>query len=281
MAGGATLSGSGSVSAVTVAAHGTIQGGADTTGSESLSLASLTFNGVGNLSGALGTATPIIVSGEVATAGSNTVDISVNNTPAAPARTITCNTARCPAPRALPPFQITRPRGSLSLVGTDAGYVANINYNPTDYPIWTGRQRQPFVGGNNWKLSSNGSPTDFLASDTCVLDDSATGSTAIIVNTSVMPASLTFSNTTKNYSLTNTGTGTIAGGSLNMNGEGLLTIAGNNSFSVANLNGGTVSVGTIANSGVPQPLGAGGAIKFNGGTLDYSGPSASTNSSPC
>ena len=117
-------------------------------------------------------------------------------------------------------------------MGTDAGYL-DINYNPTNYPIWTGAKARRLVGGNNWKLSSNGSPTDFFASDTCVLDDTATGSTAITVNTSVMPASLTFNNSALTYSLTNTGTGTIAGGSLIKNGSGLLTISESRTVSPA------------------------------------------------
>jgi autotransporter-associated beta strand protein len=62
-------------------------------------------------------------------------------------------------------------------------------------------------------------------------------------------------------------------------GAGTLTLSGASSFTAAvNINGGIVSVPTVADTGNNSPLGAGtAATGFNGGTLRYTGTTGSTN----
>ena len=160
------------------------------------------------------------------------------------------------------------PVRSLTLVN-DAGYV-DIAYNSANFPIWTGTNSSLFTGGNNWKVSSNGVVTDFLSADNVRFDDTATGTTIVNVNAAVNPSTTTFNNSVLNYTLT--GTGSITTGSLTKSGtcgDISTTITNNNSFTGAvNLAGGTISVATIANSTVAQPLGQGGLLNFSGGVLD-------------
>ena len=76
--------------------------------------------------------------------------------------------------------------------------------------------------------------------------------------------------------------GTISGtsGSLTKKAgsNGTLTLSGTNTFTGAvTINAGTISVGTIANGGSNGNLGAGTSFTLGGGTLKYTGSSASTN----
>ena len=89
----------------------------------------------------------------------------------------------------------------------------------------------------------------------------------------------------------NTGTGNIAiggalsgGGGLTKQGVGKLTLSGANTFTgVVSLSGGVLSVATIGNGGVAGGLGqadsAAANLVLNGGTLQYTGASASTDRS--
>jgi len=132
------------------------------------------------------------------------------------------------------------------------------------------------AGNTNWDISASSVWKDAAANlttyqeqiglgDQVVFDDTATGASPITVtlNTNVTPASVTFNNTTKNYVLA--GVSNILGAiGLTKTGPGTLTIQNTNSFSGAlNLNGGIVNFGGLAN------LGAGTAINFGGGTLQY------------
>lgn len=124
----------------------------------------------------------------------------------------------------------------------------------------------------NWK-DLLGAPTTYqqtsFAADAVVFEDSLSGSSPISVanNLTLTPPSVTVSNAAKSYILT--GSGSIAGaGSLTKQGNGTLTIQTANTFTgPVNLSGGTTVFSSLAN------LGAGTAINFNGGTLQYSGNS--------
>lgn len=75
--------------------------------------------------------------------------------------------------------------------------------------------------------------------------------------------------------------GTTTGG-LNKDGAGTLTLTGVNTYTGATtLTGGILSVGTIGNGGVAGNLGkastAAGKLLFDGGTLQYTGATSSTN----
>ena len=213
-----------------------------------------TFNGPANLIGHLGNtptaAPPIAVTGAVVTAGSNT--ISVN--PTVPSGEVNgvyhfLKFGSLPSPEGLAAFQLAAPSRTMSLQ-IDGSYL-DVNYNLNNFPLWTGANGIQFVGGNNWKVNSqSGSVTDFLAGDNVVFDDTAPGSTTVdISGADVMPSSTTFNNSALSYTLQ--GANALAGtGGLTKTGTGLLTITNANSFTGAvNLNGGTVSIASIADSG--------------------------------
>ena len=71
----------------------------------------------------------------------------------------------------------------------------------------------------------------------------------------------------------------LGGGSgLTKNGPGTLIVTGTNAYTgQTTINGGTLRVGTIATAGTNSAIGAGSNIAFNGGTLQFTGASGSTN----
>ena len=181
---GATFGGTGSAGTLNVASGGIIQGGVRTNNSGSLTLAGLAFNGQGILSGTLGSSTasaaPIIVNGALTSSGGSTVTINVSaGTQTAIGTYHFLKFGSLPSFEGYGAFTFSPPVRAFTLVTTDAGYL-DINYNTSNYPIWTGVNgtggtsgTATFVGGTNWKVSSGGAPTDFLAQDNVVFDDSA------------------------------------------------------------------------------------------------------------
>ncbi len=173
-----------------------------------------------------------------------------------------------------------------NLVNNTGSSSVDLNVTGVDFPVWSGAQDSEWStntisGSKNWVLNSNNATaTDYLAGDTVLFNDFATGTTIDISNGNVAPAAVTFDNSTKNFTLT--GTNGIADGAaslgLTKSGSGSLTLSNTNSFTGAVvLNGGTVIIPSIANGGTSSPLGSGTAVNFNGGQLSYTGASASTN----
>ncbi len=110
---------------------------------------------------------------------------------------------------------------------------------------------------------------------TLQLGDGATNGT--VAGNIANSATLVFNNgSSQSYA------GTVSGtGSLTKTGAGTLTLSGSSSYTgVTTLTGGTLSVATIGNGGVAGNLGqasnAAGNIVFDGGTLSYSGATASS-----
>ena len=131
---------------------------------------------------------------------------------------------------------ISSANNSLTWNG-NAGSVWDINNNgnanwlgqPAAVPAW-------YV-----EAGSVGLPVTF--------DDTATGTTAIILNTTVHPASVTVNNNTLNYSIT--GSGAIAGPlPLTLNSTGIFTIGVANNFTNPVINSGTLGL-TNANNILP------------------------------
>ncbi len=171
-----------------------------------------------------------------------------------------------------------------NLVAGTIGSTNQISFSVTslDFPVWTG------AGGANWNTaetgdwvlnSNNSSATNYQPSDSVLFSDLANrANTTININgADVSPSGVTFNNSSNNYTVT--GSNAIAGSTgLVKLGTGSLTLNNTNSFTGGvSIGGGNVIVGALGNSGVNGPLGAGGSISFNGGTLDYTGASTSTN----
>jgi len=138
---------------------------------------------------------------------------------------------------------------------------------------------------NTWDTGSTtnwlngGNPDVFYFFDSPVFDDTGSTNPAINLVGTNTPASVTF-NATKNYTLA--GTGRISGyGTLTKTNSGTLTILATNDFvGPTVIAGGTLSVPIVANGGIASPLGAAdntsGNLILSGGTLRYTGTSAST-----
>lgn len=118
----------------------------------------------------------------------------------------------------------------------------------TDAPKWTGLDdgswRIGSTGANsNWKLGVAGSPTDYLADDQVLFDDTAVGVRSVVIDSSnVFPASTTFNTAASDYTLS--GAFGIASGSLTKSGSGTVVLTNSNSYNGATtINGGTLQLG--------------------------------------
>jgi autotransporter-associated beta strand protein len=269
VAAGASLTGSGNVGATTVNSGGKILGGYNNIGS--LTLASLAFAGSSNIFGALGNSTtspaPIIVNGALTTSAS-TIFVNLTGTLPTVSGTYPFLQYGTLGGSGSASFQLAAASRAYALTNvTGATNYLGVTYTAGLYPIWTGSNSTAFVGGTNWKLSTNGSPTEYMNLDNVVFDDSAS-STTVNVNQNVTPTSTTFNNSTLSYTLTGAN-GIMGAGSLTKNGTaGLLTIANTNGYTGGTfINGGTLAAASIGNSGVASALGAGTGITLNGGVL--------------
>src|ERR1017187_4656879 len=158
-----------------------------------------------------------------------------------------------------------------------ATLVNNTGNKSVDLNVTVGNQLT-WVGGvnTNWDIATtanwkNTSGTTVSYTDgSAVLFDDTSSVTNINVAATVAPGSITFSNSTKNYTFTN---GVIGGsGSLTKNGAATLALMTNNAYS-----GNTVfNPGTLTLSGI-NPLGIGGTVTFNGGTVQFAAPTISNN----
>jgi fibronectin-binding autotransporter adhesin len=155
----------------------------------------------------------------------------------------------------------------------------DISIDAVDTPKWVGELSDGTDTGawditttNNWKLVNAGTFTNYQedlvtysTTDSVLFDDSATGTKAVNVSTTVMPNAITVNNTAAPYTFEGTGkiTGTTG---ITKTGTGTLTISntGGNDFTGAILiQGGTVSTG--ADNVLPD---AGAITAATGGTFN-------------
>jgi len=137
---------------------------------------------------------------------------------------------------------------------------------------------------NNWDAAvttnwlNAGALDDFLTGDTAVFGNQGGANPDVNIAGSVSPA-LVVVNTSSNYVFAGVGSISGSGGITVSNGS--LTIATTNSYTGPTvLAGGFLIISNIANGTVASPIGAASVaaanVVFNGGTLDYFGPTAST-----
>ena len=266
LASGATLSGTGTVNGTVTVATGTgaITGGNGTTGQ--LTIGNLTFSGTGTIN--IGTLSGYTASPALNVTGNLTLSGGAGSvTLALPVGLLSNGTYHLAGHgnslTDLTGFAVTGP----SIGARQSGTLAN-NTNMIDYvvagdsPYWTGANTTEWSGGNNWKLITAGTVTDYIAADVVLFDDNATGTT-VNVGANVAPGGVEFNNSTKNYTLQ--GGYAITSGVLVKSGTGNLTINNSNTFAGGStLGGGTVTLGTAT------ALGS-GSIALNAGTLDING----------
>ena len=157
--------------------------------------------------------------------------------------------------------------GALGL--TSSNLTLQIN---GDSPRWTGAQSSAWTtdtigGARNWRLVTAGTATEFIAGDEVLFDDSATGSTAVSISSAnVSPASTTFNNSTKNYTVSSSGGFGIASGSLTKSGTGTVVLSTANTYTGSTtINAGVLQLGDGATDGSI----ANSATIANNGTLAY------------
>jgi autotransporter-associated beta strand protein len=169
--------------------------------------------------------------------------------------------------------------GALGSLTTN-GNTIQFNVAPTF--VWSGSNngRWDTTTPGNWL--QNGSPVVFTNGGPAVFDDTAPGTTAVTVGALVQPVTLTVFNSAPTYSIASSGGNNIAGATgLAKGGTGALTLSGgaNTYTGATRINGGTLSVGALANGGLPSDLGSGNSgaanLALDGGTLRYTGGGAS------
>lgn len=185
----------------------------------------------------------------------------------------------------------TLPLGvSATLTDNNAGLVF-LNVTSVKIPRWTGAISDLWDTATlNWIDLASNAPTTYADNTPVLFDDNATGSTDVVLNTTVAPSKVTFANTTnvidpaplgKNYTLT--GGGKITGSTVFIKqGAGDLTIETANDYTGATtLEGGNTTINSIANAGVASSIGASAAaasnLVLNATRLNYTGAAATTN----
>ena len=268
-----TLTGTGTVGAVTVASGGLLVPG--TAGAGALTTGDLTFSGTGTIT--LGTfsnynASPAMVVGNLTANGAaRSVTINIGGTTATNGSyKLLTYTGGSIAGTGTSAFVLgTKPSTGARQSQTleDTGSALNWVVSGAS-PVWTGAQSTEWsinnlIGPKNWKLDTNGSPTDYIDTDVTLFDDTAINTVVDISVANVTPTSMTFNNSSLPYTIQ--GSYGITAGNLIKSGTAGLTISNANSFAGGTaLNSGTITVGTATALGT-------GSVALNGGTLAING----------
>lgn len=135
---------------------------------------------------------------------------------------------------------------------------------------WTGTQSSAWTTNPsvlNWELTPANTGTWYIEGDTPAFDDRAAGSTTVDVTAgNVHPASVTFGNLTKSYTLQSSGGFGIAGtAAVTISGGGTVTITNSNGYT----GGTTLTSGDLVLNN-NSALGA-GRLTITGGSLDSTG----------
>jgi autotransporter-associated beta strand protein len=234
----------------------------------SASGAILEFNSIGS------TVTAPIVAGELAAAGTLTVNV---------------NSGTFAVGQSYPLLSWTTGSAPTVNLATLNGFIGNLSVSGNTLTLkitgtaylWTGTNNANWdtTTPNNWV--QNGAAATFANGGPVLFDDTVPGATNITVKGVVQPSSITVNNNTKIYSISSSSGNNIGGtGGLTKSGAAALQLSGGvNAYTVATtINGGILSVASLANGGLPSDIGAAtnsaGSLVLNGGTLQYLNGSA-------
>ena len=137
----------------------------------------------------------------------------------------------------------------------------------------------------DWLNTANSSSVAFTIGDNVTFDNGGGNASPVVLNGALAPGSVTFNNSTAvAYTIVSaSGGGKITGGTgLTQSGNGTVTLSSptNDYTGITTLNNGILSVTNLANGGSPSPIGAASSasanLVLNGGDLQYTGPTAST-----
>lgn len=152
---------------------------------------------------------------------------------------------------------LTGSLGDIVLEGIDGRAVSLVSEDGTLYlvvntvraaadVVWNGTEASSVWDLGVTKNFLNGGVVDYSGiGDNVVFNDDAAG-TAVVMDGSLRPATVTFNNETKNYTLS--GDSIVSGATLTKNGAGKLTITTENRLGSTYLNGGVLEVNRLANS---------------------------------
>ncbi len=277
-----TLTGSGSLAAVTLSNGSTLAVGA--AGLGTLTLDSLIFGqsstdtstltyGISGVSGSAQFTSALQVNGEITVnSGSQGVTFALGNSLA----TLAGGTVEEPLVYDLITYtgsQLTD-ISAFTFSGTTGARqnVALANGTKTvqlvvsaAFPIWKGSTAD-WSDATAWKLNSTSADTAFLSNDTVLLDDTAS-SGVVNLTANVAPLSITFANSTVNYSVGSEGGFGLTSGSIIKSGTASVTLTGSNSFAGGtSLSAGRIRIGSDTALGSGLITVSGGALSSDGST---------------
>ncbi len=260
-----TLSGTGSITGPVVVANSpaaVVQPGDSSAGT--LSLNSLSFNGAGQISVALGSSLLSTTSLSTSLAGQVVVNYLGVQIPTAGDFELASYLGSLGGAGSSGFTLASNPRITANLDFSTAGQI-NVNITSVDHPVWSGSASSvwsttPVGSPFNWNLAVAGTGTEFLTNDYVEFRDGAKTGIVQISNGNVQPASVTFNNSALAYTLSGANgiaNSTLGATSLIVNGPGLVTLATTNSYTGAtNVNGGTLNLtGAIANTAIAVAAG--------------------------
>jgi autotransporter-associated beta strand protein len=167
---------------------------------------------------------------------------------------------------------LTNPPGAIALIVSSSRPAANLTWKGDNTANTWDENTSP-----NWLNGAN--PDKFLSLDRVRFDNSGSANPPVNLTGVLLPASVVV-DATKDYTFA--GTGKISGGGgLTKTNSGTLTILTANDYTGATIiQGGTLVVSTLANGASASSIGSASSDPtnwvFNGTTLRYTGPTAST-----
>lgn len=232
--------------------------------------ATLEFNNVTS------TTTPLIAAGTISAGGPITINVNSGTFAVGqnyPLLSWTSGSA--------PAVTLGNVIGATGTLNTN-GNTIRLNVTALAY-TWTGANNGSWdtTTANNWVLGD--SPVTYADPNPVLFDDSASGTTSVTIDATVQPGNVTVNNNSKNYSLASSGANRISGsgGLSKVGNSGLVLSGGVNDYTGATvINGGILSVGSLANGGAASDIGSSGSgaanLVLNGGTLEYTGAGATS-----
>ncbi len=170
------------------------------------------------------------------------------------------------------------PDGVAGNLSDDGNGVVTLEIESISFPEWSGE-----VNGNwdtstqNWIDQVNFLATTYADPLPVIFNDNALQNTAITLDITVAPASVSFVNSTAEYSLNGVGKITGSAGLSKTGGANLTLNTANDYTGPTTLSGGVTSINSIANGGTPSSIGAAtSSLVLSGGALNYTGPNATT-----